>query len=95
MTDKFSCESKDEQTVNGQSTTDNQNMANILIIDDEDDIRKLLSRIVRLEGYTFFQAETGTKGLKLISKEKIHAVICEFHVSLAKFSLSCLFYNWV
>ena len=50
---------------------------NILIIDDEDDIRKLLSRIVRLEGYTVFQAETGAKGLKLIAKEKIHAVICD------------------
>ncbi len=52
-------------------------MANILIIDDEDDIRNLLSRIVRLEGYTVFQAETGAKGLKLIKKEKIHAVICD------------------
>ncbi|MGK0364926.1 MAG: two-component system NtrC family response regulator [Saprospiraceae bacterium] len=52
-------------------------MANILIIDDEDDIRNLLSRIVRLEGYTVFQAETGAKGLKLIRKEKIHAVICD------------------
>jgi DNA-binding NtrC family response regulator len=50
---------------------------NILIIDDEDDIRNLLSRIVRLEGYTVFQAETGAKGLKLIGKEKIHAVICD------------------
>lgn len=52
-------------------------MANILIIDDEDDIRNLLSRIVRLEGYTVFQAETGAKGLKLIGREKIHAVICD------------------
>jgi len=61
-------------TNNGQL---NKFMANILIIDDEDDIRNLLSRIVRLEGYTVFQAETGTKGLKLIGKEKIHAVICD------------------
>ena len=52
-------------------------MANVLIIDDEDDIRNLLSRIVRLEGYTVFQAETGAKGLKILEKENIHAVICD------------------
>lgn len=52
-------------------------MANILIIDDEDDIRNLLSRIIRLEGYTVFQAETGEKGKKLLAKEKIHTVICD------------------
>lgn len=51
--------------------------ANILIIDDEDDIRNLLSRIVKLEGYGVLQAETGRKGLKILGKEKIHAVICD------------------
>ncbi len=51
--------------------------ANILIIDDEDDIRKLLARIIRLEGYTVFQAETGEKGLKILAKEKIHVIICD------------------
>ncbi len=51
--------------------------ANILIIDDENDIRNLLSRIIRLEGYEVFQAENGTKGLKLLAQEKIHAIICD------------------
>ncbi|MBI1224924.1 MAG: response regulator [Bacteroidetes bacterium] len=51
--------------------------ANILIIDDENDIRNLLSRIIRLEGYEVFQAENGTKGLKLLGQEKIHAIICD------------------
>ena len=51
--------------------------ANILIIDDENDIRNLLSRIIRLEGYEVFQAENGTKGLKLLQQEKIHAIICD------------------
>jgi len=51
--------------------------ANILIIDDENDIRKLLSRIIRLEGYTVFEAENGTKGKKILSTEKIHVVICD------------------
>jgi two-component system, NtrC family, response regulator len=51
--------------------------ANILIIDDETDIRNLLSRIIRLEGYQVFQAENGKKGLKMLANEKIHAIICD------------------
>ncbi len=51
--------------------------AKILIIDDENDIRNLLSRIIRLEGYEVFQAETGSKGLKVLQQEKIHAIICD------------------
>lgn len=51
--------------------------ANILIIDDENDIRNLLSRIIRLEGYQVFQAETGKRGLKILEQEKIHAIVCD------------------
>ena len=49
----------------------------ILIIDDEKDIRGLLERILRLEGYEVFQAENGAKGLKLLEKEEVHTVICD------------------
>ncbi len=55
----------------------NMSKANILIIDDERDILNLLSRIIRLEGYQVFQAETGKKGLKILEQEKIHAIICD------------------
>lgn len=51
--------------------------ANILIIDDENDIRKLLSRIIKLEGYQVFQAETGSRGLRMLEREKIHVTICD------------------
>lgn len=51
--------------------------ATILIIDDEDDIRKLLARIIRLEGFTVHQAETGNKGLKILQREEIHVTICD------------------
>lgn len=51
--------------------------ANILIIDDEHDIRTLLSRIIKLEGYEVFEAENGKKGLKVLEREKIHTVICD------------------
>ncbi|MBK8492641.1 MAG: sigma-54-dependent Fis family transcriptional regulator [Saprospirales bacterium] len=49
----------------------------ILIIDDEKDIRGLLERIFKLEGYEVFQAETGARGLKLLEKEEVHTVICD------------------
>jgi len=52
-------------------------LKNILIIDDENDIRNLLARIIKLEGYQVFQAENGNNGLKVLSKEKIHAVVCD------------------
>jgi len=37
----------------------------------------LLARIIKLEGYQVFQAENGNNGLKVLSKEKIHAVVCD------------------
>ncbi len=50
----------------------------VLIIDDEKDIRTLLVRIISLEGYEMLQAETATKGLKILEKEEvIHTVICD------------------
>lgn len=51
--------------------------ANILIIDDENDIRNLLARIIKLEGYQVFQAETARRGYKILKQEKIHTVICD------------------
>ncbi|RMG87993.1 MAG: sigma-54-dependent Fis family transcriptional regulator [Bacteroidetes bacterium] len=51
--------------------------ANILIIDDEHDIRNLLSRIIKLEGYTVFQAENAKRGYRILKQEKIHVVICD------------------
>lgn len=51
--------------------------ANILIIDDENDIRNLLSRIIKLEGYQVFQAENAKRGYRILKQEKIHTVICD------------------
>jgi two-component system NtrC family response regulator len=49
----------------------------ILIIDDEDDIRRLLARIIRLEGYVVYEAENAQKGLKCLEKELVHIIICD------------------
>ena len=43
--------------------------ATLLIIDDEDKFRQLLSRIIELEGYTVLQAATAKKGLAMLEQE--------------------------
>lgn len=45
------------------------NRSKILVIDDEDQLRKVLSRIIELEGYEVFQAEDAGKGLKILDHE--------------------------
>ena len=49
--------------------------APLLIIDDEDDIRKLLARIIGLEGYAVDQAATAKRGLQLLRQGKPYRVI--------------------
>lgn len=52
-------------------------MSNILIIDDEETLRKLLARVIELEGYSVFQAATAKEGMKVLSKESINVVISD------------------
>ncbi len=51
--------------------------ANVLIIDDEDDIRLLLSRILKLEGYAVTTASTGKEGLRTAFGHDFHVCICD------------------
>ncbi len=44
-------------------------MVKILIIDDEEDIRELLSYNLKKEGHLVFTAENGEVGLSLMKKE--------------------------
>lgn len=52
-------------------------MTKILIIDDEPQIRALLSRIISLEGYEVFQAENLKSALKLITIHCPDVVLCD------------------
>lgn len=52
-------------------------MNRILIIDDEDKIRNLLSKIIALEGFEVFQASTLKLGYKRLEISDIDVVICD------------------
>lgn len=52
-------------------------MHSILIIDDEDNLRKLLARVIELEGYVVFQAGSVKDALKLLGRENPNVVISD------------------
>ena len=52
-------------------------MNTILIIDDEPIIRKLLARMMELEGYEVFQAADRASGLKLLTAKTPQLVLCD------------------
>lgn len=52
-------------------------MSKILIIDDEKQLRGLLSRIIGLEGYEVFQADCCKTGLKLLGEVNPDVVLCD------------------
>jgi DNA-binding NtrC family response regulator len=49
----------------------------VLIIDDEDKLRALLARIIRLEGMTVLEAETLKVGSKMLDREDIDVMLCD------------------
>ncbi|MDR1716821.1 MAG: sigma-54 dependent transcriptional regulator [Prevotella sp.] len=52
-------------------------MKKILLIDDEEKLRKLMARIIELEKIEVSQAENATAGLKLLEKQDFDVVICD------------------
>ncbi|MDN5627579.1 MAG: response regulator, partial [Weeksellaceae bacterium] len=52
-------------------------MNNILVIDDEEKIRVLLSKILSLEGFEIFQASDLANASKRLEYSDIDVVICD------------------
>jgi DNA-binding NtrC family response regulator len=52
-------------------------MHNILIIDDEEKLRTLLSRIIRLEGFQVLESSDLKSGWKLMERNAIDVLICD------------------
>ena len=52
-------------------------MKKILIIDDEEKLRNLLTRIIKLEGFTVTEAGTLKAGIRLLEKESFDIILCD------------------
>ena len=52
-------------------------MNTVLIIDDEEKLRMLLSRIISLEGYKVLQAGTLKAGKKILDKDTVDVILCD------------------
>lgn len=51
--------------------------ATILIIDDEEKLRSLLTRIITLEGFSVIEANNLKAGIKILEKEQIDVILCD------------------
>ena len=52
-------------------------MKSVLIIDDEEKLLKLLSRIIKLEGFEVLQAGNLKTAFKLVEKESVDVILCD------------------
>jgi DNA-binding NtrC family response regulator len=52
-------------------------VGNILIVDDEEQLRKLLSRIIGLEGFKVEEAATLKAGLDVLKRKEIDVILCD------------------
>jgi DNA-binding NtrC family response regulator len=50
---------------------------NVLIVDDEKELRNLLSRVLTLDEYKVFEASDWEEGLKILNQEEIHVVVLD------------------
>src|SRR6476661_7056069 len=50
---------------------------NILVIDDEEGLRKLLTRIIGLEGFKVDEAETIRAGFDVLKRKEIDVSLCD------------------
>jgi two-component system, NtrC family, response regulator len=52
-------------------------MSKVLIIDDEEKLRQLLTRIISLEGFTVLEARNLNAASKVLDKETIDVILCD------------------
>jgi two-component system, NtrC family, response regulator len=52
-------------------------LPSVLIIDDEENLRKLLARVIELEGYSMYQASTIKEGFKVLNREAINVIVSD------------------
>lgn len=52
-------------------------MINILVIEDEENIRKIISRVLVREGFKVFEASNGEEGMDIIDKNNIDLIVLD------------------
>ncbi|HVZ98483.1 MAG TPA: response regulator, partial [Chitinophagaceae bacterium] len=52
-------------------------MSQVLIIDDEEKLRSLLARIIRLEGWSISESSNLKNAHKIIEKEEPDVILCD------------------
>ena len=52
-------------------------MNTVLIIDDEEKLRSLLTRIIKLEGFSVLEADTLKTAARSLEKENIDVILCD------------------
>ena len=52
-------------------------IANVLLVEDENDVRLLLKRVLSLEGFVVYEAENIKIASKLLENENIDLVLCD------------------
>lgn len=52
----------------------------VLVIEDETDMRMLISRVLELEGYRVLQAEDGDAGLRLVRQSQVALVLLDLQL---------------
>ena len=57
--------------------SDHTTLNNVLIIDDEENLRKLLARVIELEGSPVYQAASIKEGIRILEKENINIVVSD------------------
>lgn len=55
-------------------------MARMLVIDDEDSIRKLLHTVVKRKGHEVFLADSGQKGINVFERTRPLITILDLHL---------------
>ena len=63
-----------------QMNRDFQRETAILIVDDDEQIRRLIQRVVRKDGYACFLASDGEEALKTLEREKVDVVITDINM---------------
>jgi len=55
-------------------------MAKILVVDDEEDVRKLLSRFFVAKAYQVLTSETAEKAIAILENEQVDAVLLDINL---------------